>query len=256
MRRTVCAFLAILAITIGSVGASATPAEAQGPCGGLPNNTQLRGFLRNAATGTGISASLGPGTDAGGIFGGARMWGAIVNRQGELCAFVTSTDDPTQVWPVSQAISKAKAYTTNSVSLDDFVLSTARLYTLVQPGHSLYGVNNSNPFNPSYLAGPSQTSAGGTNQVAGGLITFGGGVPIYRDGRVIGGLGVSGDTACADHEIAKRVRDLAGLNPAGGPLVDDIVYRNVDDPSVFAHPVCPNTRRNGAMLGDETPEPY
>jgi uncharacterized protein GlcG (DUF336 family) len=226
---------------------------AQAQCGGLPNNAQLRGFLQNAATGTGISGALGPGTDAGGIFGGARMWGAVVNRQGELCAFITSTSDPTQVWPISQAISKAKAYTANSVSLDDFVLSTARMFTLVQPGHSLYGVNYSNPFNSSALAGPSQTTGGGVNQVTGGIITFGGGVPLYRDGRVIGGLGVSGDTACADHEIAKRVRDLAALNPPGGPLVDDIVYRDVDDASVFAHPLCPNTKRNGTMLGDESP---
>jgi uncharacterized protein GlcG (DUF336 family) len=256
MRRTVCALLTLVVLVVGSVGVSATPAEAQGPCGGLPNNTQLREFLRNAASGTGINAALGPGTDAGGIFGGARMWGAIVNRQGEVCTFVTSTDDPTQVWPISQAISKAKAYTANSVSLDEFVLSTARLYTLVQPGHSLFGLNHSNPFNPSYLVGPSQTSGGGANQVAGGIITFGGGVPLYRDGRIVGGLGVSGDTACADHEIAKRVRDLAGLNPTGGPLVDDIVYRNVDEASVFAHPLCPSTRRNGTALGDESPGPY
>src|SRR5437867_1147931 len=114
------------ALAIVVMGASAI-AQGQGQCGDLPNATQLRGFLRNAATGSGISAELGPGTDAGGVFGGARMWGAIVNRQGELCAFITSTDDPTQTWPISQAIAKAKAYTTNSVSLDDFVLSTARL---------------------------------------------------------------------------------------------------------------------------------
>jgi uncharacterized protein GlcG (DUF336 family) len=179
------------------------------------------------------------------------MWGAIVNRQGEICAYVTSTDDPTQVWPISQAIAKAKAYTANSVSLDDFVLSTARLYTLVQPGHSLFGANFSNPFNPAQVVAPSQPQSG--NPVAGGIITFGGGVPLYRDGKIVGGLGVSGDTACTDHEIAKRVRDLASLNPPGGPLTDDIVYAEVDGPSVFAHPLCPSTKRNGVSLGDESP---
>jgi uncharacterized protein GlcG (DUF336 family) len=247
-------------LTFGLLGSNPTGVVAQssqvtqssqGPCADLPDATQLRGFLNNAATGTGINAALGPGTDAGGIFGGARMWGAIVNRSGEVCVAVTSTEDPTQVWPVSQAISKAKAYTANSVSLDDFVLSTARLYTLVQPGHSLYGVNHSNPFNPSALAAPGQ--AGGGPQIAGGIITFGGGVPLYRNGRIIGGLGVSGDTACADHEIAKRVRDLAGLNPPAGPLADDIVYAEVDGPSLFAHPLCPTTLRNGVNVGDETP---
>jgi uncharacterized protein GlcG (DUF336 family) len=179
------------------------------------------------------------------------MWGAIVDRQGEVCVAVTSTQDPTQAWPISQAIAKAKAYTANSVSLDDFMLSTARLYTLVQPGHSLYGLNQSNPFNANMLATPSDQNPA-TSQVAGGLITFGGGVPLYRDGRIVGGLGVSGDTACADHEIAKRARDLLGLNPPGGPLVDDIIYAEVDGPSVFAHPLCPSTSRNGVMLGDES----
>jgi hypothetical protein len=63
---------------------------------------------------------------------------------------------------------------------------------------------------------------------------------------------VSGDTSCADHEIAKRVRDLAGLNPAGGKLADDIVYTT----SVFAHPVCLNTYRNGEQIGNEAAATY
>jgi uncharacterized protein GlcG (DUF336 family) len=177
------------------------------------------------------------------------MWAAIVNRAGEVCTFVTSTDDPTQVLPISQAVAKGKAYTANGVSLDDFVLSTARTYTLTQPGYSLYGLNHFNPFDPSLLAAP----VDGQRRIAGGIITFGGGVPLYRDGKAIGGLGVSGDTSCADHEIAKRVRDLAQLNPANGPLADDIVYAVIDGASLFAHPLCPNTKRNGISLGDESP---
>jgi uncharacterized protein GlcG (DUF336 family) len=38
----------------------------------------------------------------------------------------------------------------------------------------------------------------------GGIITFGGGAAHYQGGKVIGGLGVSGDTSCADHAIAYR----------------------------------------------------
>lgn len=94
---------------------------------------------------------------------------------------------------------------------------------------------------------------GGKNQIAGGLIFFGGGVHLYKDGKIIGGLGVSGDTSCTDHEIAKRVRDLAGLNPPGGALVDDITYSSVDGPSVFTHPLCLNTFRNGVFIGNEAP---
>ena len=74
---------------------------------------------------------------------------------------------------------------------------------------------------------------------------------MYRDGKIIGGLGISGDTSCTDHEIAKRVRDLAGLNPPGGKLVDDITYSRPDGASVFTHPLCINTYRNGTLIGNE-----
>jgi uncharacterized protein GlcG (DUF336 family) len=212
-------------------------------CTGLPNDVAVKAHLTAAPT---------FGGDAGGLFGGTRMWGAVVNRSGTLCAFVTSTNDPSQTWPGSQAIAKAKAYTANAFSLDTLALSTARLYTFIQPGHSLYGLNQSNPFDPSLLAPPAGTG-GGANRIAGGIITFGGGVPLYNtSGQIIGGLGVSGDTACADHEIAKRVRDLAGLNPPGGALVDDITYSSADGASVFTHPLCVNTFRNGIPLGNES----
>jgi hypothetical protein len=85
------------------------------------------------------------------------------------------------------------------------------------------------------------------------MIFFGGGVPLYKNGKVVGGLGISGDTASCDHEIAKRVRNLLGLNPPGGPLVDDITYSSADGASVFTHPLSLNTWRNGQFLGNEAP---
>ena len=226
------------------VGVTGQGHNGQGPgwCQGLPNALQLRELLQDAAD---------VDTPIGGLFEGTRMWGAVVNRDGEFCAANTSTTDPTQVWPGSQAIAKSKAYTANAFSLDDFVLSTARLYTFTQPGHSLWSLGQSNLFNTQFLLAPSHANTL-RNQINGGLIFFGGGVPLYQDGKIIGGLGVSGDTSCADHEIAKRVRDLAGLNPPGGPLVDDIVYTL----SIFAHPVCPNTYQNGNPVGNEAPAVY
>jgi uncharacterized protein GlcG (DUF336 family) len=219
--------------------------EAAAPenCQGLPSAGSLQGLLQNAAA--------APGT-VGGLFNGTRMWAAVVNRAGEVCAYATSTADPTQVWPGSEAIAKAKAYTANAFSLDSLPLSTARLYTFTQPGHSLWSLGQSNLFETKFLAPPTGQQ-GGINQIAGGLIFFGGGVPIYRSGEIIGGLGVSGDTSCADHEIAKRMRTLAGLNPAGAPAVDDITYSAAEGPSVFTHPLCPNTWRNGVFIGNEQP---
>ncbi len=241
----------ILVVTL-CLDSSTSWALAADPCSALPTAAHLKQFLQNAATGTGVSATLGPGTGVGGLFGGQKMWAAAVNRDGKLCSLATSTNDPTQVWPGSQAIAKAKAYTANAFSLDGTALSTAVLYTLVQPGHSLYGLNQSNPFDPKFLAAPGG-GGDGKNQITGGIITFGGGVPVYKSGSIVGAIGVSGDTACADHEIAKRVRDLAGLNPAAGPLVDDITYSSADGATIFTHPLCKNTMRNGAALGDELP---
>jgi len=47
----------------------------------------------------------------------------------------------------------------------------------------------------------------------GGIITFGGGLALYApDGRIVGGLGLSGDTSCADHVIVWKMRHLLHLD--------------------------------------------
>ena len=74
---------------------------------------------------------------------------------------------------------------------------------------------------------------------------------LYKGKTRVGGLGISGDTACADHEIAKRIRHLAQLDPEKGEFADDIVFTSADGASPFAHPLCANTWRNGQKLGDE-----
>jgi uncharacterized protein GlcG (DUF336 family) len=236
-RLTVVPLAAVFIVTLATTPSSA----AQGNCQDVPTAAQLKQWLATAPS---------TGGDAGGLFHGQRMWAAVVNRDGEVCAATTSTADPTQVWPGSQAIAKAKAYTANAFSLDSLALSTARLYTFTQPGHSLWSLGQSNLFNPTALAPPSG-AGGGQGQIAGGLIFFGGGVPLYRAGKIVGALGISGDTSCTDHEIAKRIRDLAGMNPPGGSGADDITYSSADGASVFTHPLCLNTFRNGVFIGNE-----
>ena len=233
----------VLALAIGLIsGRNALAAN----CNDLPSEEELQEAMR-AVAGPPESPEDGP---VGGLFNGTRMWGAVVDRNGAICGYVTSTPDPTQVWPGSQAIAKAKAYTANAFSLDSLALSTAMLYTFTQPGHSLWSLGQSNLWNPSFAAPPGG-QAGGSLQIGAGLIFFGGGVPLYRDGRIIGGLGISGDTSCADHEIAKRTRNALGLNPPGGANADDISYSSLDGASVFTHPLCPNTWRNGNFVGNE-----
>jgi uncharacterized protein GlcG (DUF336 family) len=218
---------------------------AKSGCGDLPSADQLKEWLRSAPA----------ESEAGGLFSGKMEWGSIVDRNGEICATAVATDEPASAWPGSQAIAKAKAYTANAYSTDTSPMSTARLYTLTQPGHSLWGVAGPNPFNAECLVSP-QESSKTDGMICAGSISFGGGVPLYKGKTRVGGLGVSGDTACADHEIAKRVRHLAGLDPEKGEFADDITYSSVDGPSVFAHPLCPNTWRNGKKLGDEAKGAY
>jgi uncharacterized protein GlcG (DUF336 family) len=241
-------FAGILVVAVLGVQRTTAPVAATGS----PHASDCRGLLDSSALKKLLMAAPAHGGDAGGLFHGERMWGAVVNRDGVLCAYATSTQDRTQVWPGSQAIAKSKAYTANAFSLDALALSTAQLYTFTQPGHSLWSLGQSNLFDASRLLPPGgpKTDLG---DIVGGLIFFGGGVPLYRDGEIVGGLGVSGDTSCADHEIAKRVRDLAVMNPAGGPTADDISYSAPDGPSVFTHPLCVNTWRNGVFVGNEAP---
>lgn len=206
-------------------------------CSSLPNASDVAKYLK-AAPDSG---------EAGGLFHGRAEWAAIVNRNGQICVVVPPSDSAGGYWPGSRSISMAKAFTTNGFSTDTLAFSTARLYTLTQPGHSLWGVGQPEPFNPACLDPHS------TLTVCGGAIAFGGGVPLYKNGRIVGGLGISGDTPCADHEIAKRVRHLAGLDPAKGPTADDIMYAATDGPSIYTHPLCPNTYKNGQKVGEEPP---
>jgi len=177
----------------------------------------------------------------GGIFKPNRMWSAIVDRQGVLCSIISTTDfaPSLDVWPGSRAIAIAKAGTANDFSNSGLPLSTANLYGPTQPGGSLYGLNNSNPFKPNDLDLSKRSLA----DTPGGIITFGGGVALYSNGQVIGALGVSGDSSCADHAIAFRMRLLSGYNvtpPGVAPdKTDNIIYAATGTaPTGFEQPHC------------------
>jgi uncharacterized protein GlcG (DUF336 family) len=180
----------------------------------------------------------------GGLFTPNMMWAALVDRNGILCGTVKVGD----AWPGSRAIAIAKAETANDFSNVKLALSTANLYAPTQPGGSLYGLNNSNPFNPFFNRITTDNTPGlargnGVGFNPGGIITFGGGVALYMNGQVVGGLGVSGDTSCADHAIAYRMRAILGLDrvPAGvGPNgTDNILYApRGATPTGFQHPHC------------------
>src|SRR6188472_6780 len=93
-----------------------------------------------------------------------QMWATLVNRDGTVCAVAFSGVDRGAQWPGSRVISAQKANTGNAFSLDSssssggsgqpagLALSTANLYSAVQPGGSLFGLQHSNPvdINVSY----------------------------------------------------------------------------------------------------------
>ena len=72
----------------------------------------------------------------------------------------------------------------------------------------------------------------------GGTITFGGGLALYSGNTVVGGLGLSGDTACTDHSVAWATRGT-GLGMAPSPATDMLTFAT-DNAMTNGHPSCPN----------------
>jgi len=201
----------------------------------LPSHSRLSSALKSVV-------DVG-GTNNAGF--GLNMWATIVNRDGEVIAVAFSGQDRGDQWPGSRVISAQKANTANAFSLPGLALSTANLYTAVQPGGSLYGLQHSNPVDTHVAYGGSSKNNGQPNDAMvggkiGGVNVFGGGLALYnRQGKLVGAVGVSGDTSCTDHIVAWKLRKALGLDyvPAGvSPTHDDnIVY---DPASGWAHPDC------------------
>jgi uncharacterized protein GlcG (DUF336 family) len=176
-------------------------------------------------------------------------WAAIVGRDGIVCAVVFSGGQVNDQWPGSRAIAMEKATTANAFSLKGMALSTANLFALAQPGQSLYGIITANP--PSMEANTGDPSQFGTpndpmiGKPMGGVIIFGGGLALYDGNDIVGGLGVSGDSACADHNVAWRVRKALGLDKvptAVNPQRKDAIVYDMNSAgqsaSGFGHPKC------------------
>ena len=94
------------------------------------------------------------------------MWATVVNRDGVVCAVAFSGGDRGAQWPGSRVISAQKANTANAFSLDGLALSTANLFSAVQPGGSLFGLQHSNPVDTKVAyRGPSLMHAKGRDPI-------------------------------------------------------------------------------------------
>ena len=211
-------------------------------CANLPTFAQLQAALAVAVPG------------ASGL--GLPMWATLVDSSGRVCAVAKlSGTDP---WPGSRVISAQKANTANSFSTENVSLSTANLYNAVQPGGSLYGLQHSNPVNTLVAYRGAATSFGTDTDPmvglrVGGVNVFGGGLALYNTAnQAIGAIGLSGDTSCADHEIAWKLRTAlvgkgtgtglvankvpGGVTTIGGVKTDNINYTTG---GAFSHAQCP-----------------
>ena len=80
-------------------------------------------------------------------------------------------------WVASTDIAIDKAFTSAGRGL-----TTRKIGEMAQPGQPLFGINTTN---------------------GGRIVIFAGGVPLERDGEVVGAVGVSGGTVDEDEEVAR-----------------------------------------------------
>ena len=211
--------------------------SAAADCGVLPNHQQLKAALTEARNQKNGPLNLD-------------MWGTLVDRSGVVCVVAYTGEDEGAQWPGSRVISAQKANAANAFSLKGLALSTANLFGPTQPGQSLFELSNSNPVATDVAYAGKAKDFGTTkdpmiDKRIGGVNVFGGGLALYNEkGEIIGGLGVSGDTSCADHNIAWRTRHGLNLDfvPKGVSSTgdDQIIYDFKDGKSVggFGHASC------------------
>jgi uncharacterized protein GlcG (DUF336 family) len=178
------------------------------------------------------------------------MWATIVDRDGVVKAVVFSGNDRGDQWPGSRVISAQKANTANAFSLPNLSLSTANLFSAVQPNGSLYGLQHSNPVDTHVAYGGASKKIGTAKdpmlrKKIGGVNVFGGGLALYNEkGVLLGAIGVSGDSSCADHNIAWKVRNKLKLDyiPSGvSPNKDDNIVNDIvngKSAGGWGHPIC------------------
>jgi uncharacterized protein GlcG (DUF336 family) len=262
--------IALIALCIGTGPMTAWAQGVSNNCAGLPGNAALKNALTQAVV---VETS---GLDL-------NMWATIVGRDGTVCAVAFSGTNSGSQWLGSRVISAQKANTANLFSLDGssagsnsgmangLALSTANLYSAVQPGGSLFGLQESNPVDTSAAYNGSSGLYGTASDPMvgkriGGINVFGGGLALYTGTTVkqlVGGVGVSGDTSCADHMIAWRVRKNLGLDHlagvggvSGDPARPDNIVYDIKENSQggtgksaggFGHPMCINTADPGSL---------
>ncbi len=130
-----------------------------------------------------------------------RMHLIVVDRRGKVIGR-RSMDD---AWAGSISIANAKAFTAMSFSSNENALTSRAIGELSQPGGPLWRIGNSNT-DP-------------------GLIEFPGGLPLYKHGLLVGGVGVSGDGVDQDENVAEAA--AKGFEPPKAVRIDTVTGASV-----------------------------
>lgn len=128
-----------------------------------------------------------------------RMQIAIVARDGKLLRVFSMSD----AWVGSIDIAIAKGRTVSFFSSNQNALTSGVIGQFSQPGGPLWQIENSN-----------QVGISGSQEFRNGIISFPGGVPLYKDGALVGGIGVSGDGVDQDQQVA--LAGAVGFEPGAG----------------------------------------
>jgi len=168
----------IVAVSVAVVLAAGVFVAAKMPASSL-NADEINKILDNAEAQAKKEESL-LRVNAEGKKQPTRMHIVVVDRGGRVVGQRSMAD----AWVGSIAIARSKAYTALAFSSNENALTTRTLGPLTQPGGPLWNIGNS-------------------NRAEGGLIEFPGGMPLYRNGELVGGIGVSGDGVEQDENVAE-----------------------------------------------------
>ncbi len=175
LRPTIVLSLLLLSLLSGCKGSnvSASPSD-------VLSDKDVKLILKQAEAAASAQKSL-VRVDSQGLPQTTRMHIIVMNRKARVVGR-TSMDD---AWHGSVSIAISKAYTAMAFSSDQNALTTRTIGALSQPGGPLWNIGNSNNgfFEP-------------------GLIEFPGGLPLYKNGKLIGSIGVSGDGVDEDEAVA------------------------------------------------------
>ena len=129
-----------------------------------------------------------------------KMHIVIVDRSGRIVGQRSQKD----AWTGSIYIARSKAYTALAFSSNENALTSRTIGLLSQPGGPLWQIGNSNRKD--------------------GIIEFPGGIPLYKKGALVGGIGVSGDGVDQDENVAEA--GAGGFEPPKAIRVDTVLGKD------------------------------